>query len=282
MHCHSSLSDGDHSPAYVAHSIAAVGAEWAALTDHNSISGLHQFGAVLDKRGVRHIVGLEMDARSPIGVLHLLGYGFDPDSEPLLDALRTIRQPWRASARYWKDRLRSHRKESPGFVNAGPEPLPDYSPHTPPDTAEVIRLLHKAGGLVFLAHPLAGIGTIENLDAVLDWLQPEGLDGLEAFHKLYSEETQTALLRLAERRGLLTVAGSDFHGLHHSDGASPGVDMPLIHWRQFVAALQYGHQTPPPAPYLDRLDDVKGAHWKREGLSSRDYCPRNGRVSSSG
>jgi predicted metal-dependent phosphoesterase TrpH len=253
LHCHSSLSDGDHSPAYVAHSLAAVGTEWAALTDHNSLSGLRQFGSVLDKRGIHHIVGVEMDARSPMGVLHLLGYGFDPDSQPLLDALHTIRQPWRASARYWKDRFRSSREGSPESAQSGIEPRPHCPPHTPPDTAEVICLLHKAGGLVFLAHPLAGIGTLDKLDAVLEWLQPEGLDGLEAFHKLYSDETQTALLRLAERRGLLTVAGSDFHGLHHSDGASPGVDMPLIHWREFVTALQYGHQGPPSAPYLDRL-----------------------------
>ena len=112
LHCHSSLSDGDHSPAYVAHSLAAIGADWAALTDHNTLSGLHQFASVLDRRGVHHIVGLEMDARSPIGVLHLLGYGFDPSDQPLLDALRTIRQPWRASARYWSDRFHARRDGS--------------------------------------------------------------------------------------------------------------------------------------------------------------------------
>ena len=253
LHCHSSLSDGDHSPAYVAHSIAAVGVEWAALTDHNSVSGLHQFGAVLETRGVQHIVGLEMDARSPIGVLHLLGYGFDTRNQPLLDALRTIRQPWRSSTRYWKDRFRTRHDSPPDLVDAPCEPGSGSSRHKPPDTAEVIRLLHKAGGLVFLAHPLAGINTLERLEGVLDWLQVEGLDGLEAFHKQYPEEIQTALLRLAEGRGLLTMGGSDFHGLHHSDGGSPGVDMPLIHWRQFMAALQYGHQLPPPAPYVDRL-----------------------------
>ena len=83
------------------------------------------------------------------------------------------------------------------------------------------------------------------LDEVLSWLQPQGLDGLEAFHKQYSAETQKALLDLAERRGLLTVAGSDFHGLHHSDGDDPGVDMPLIHWNRFVDAIGLGHKEEP-------------------------------------
>ena len=106
----------------------------------------------------------------------------------------------------------------------------DPSPQDPPDTAEAIRLIHEAGGLVLLAHPLAGLKTIERLEEYLDWLQPQGLDGIEAFHKLYFRTTQQELLELAERRGLLTTGGSDFHGLHHSDGTSPGVDMPLEHW----------------------------------------------------
>ncbi len=101
LHCHSSMSDGDHAPAYVAHSIAAIGAVWASLTDHNTLSGQPQFRAVLERRGLNSVVGLEMDARSPAGVLHLLGYGLDQHNEALLDALRTLRQPWRTSARHW-------------------------------------------------------------------------------------------------------------------------------------------------------------------------------------
>ena len=81
LHCHSSMSDGDHSPAYVAHSVAAVGVVWAALTDHNTLSGQPQFRAVLERRGVSSVVGLEIDARSPAGVLHLLGYGLDQHNE---------------------------------------------------------------------------------------------------------------------------------------------------------------------------------------------------------
>ncbi len=223
----------------MAHSIAAVGVEWAALTDHNSVSGQYQFRDVLERRGVHSVVGLEMDARYATGVLHLLSYGFDVDHQPLLDALRTIRQPWRSSAQYclektrWLTRARSAAASSQ-------EPGSEPSRKRPPHTDEAIDLLHQAGGLVFLAHPLAGIGSIENLRSILDWLQPQGLDGLEVFHKQYSEEIQQALLEVAEHRDLLTVAGSDFHGVHHSDGGTPGVDMPLIHWKAFIAAIDHG------------------------------------------
>lgn len=257
LHCHSSMSDGDHSPTYVAHSIAATGATWAALTDHNSIGGQDLFRTALEKRGVNFVSGLEIDARSPVGPLHLLGFGFDLENEPLLDTLRTLRQPWRASVRHWMARVRSVRgdRSSPVGVCA---PEEDSSPHRPPDTAEAICLIHQAGGRVFLAHPLAGLNTIVRLEEVLDWLQPQGLDGLEAFHKQYSETTRNELLQVAERRGLLTVAGSDFHGLHHSDGGSPGVDMPLVHWNRFTAALGIGQGEDPPAPHHDRFAILRG------------------------
>jgi 3',5'-nucleoside bisphosphate phosphatase len=241
LHCHSSASDGDHSPSYVAHSVAATGVEWAALTDHNTFAGRQQFQAVLERRGVNSVVGVEIDGRSPMGPFHVLGYGVDPDDQALAAAMRTVRQPWRASSRHFVDRLRALGGRNPlpprPCVPSGQDP----TPHLPPSTQEVICLIHNAGGLAFLAHPLAGLGSVAKLDEVLTWMQPQGLDGLEVFHKQYSAEVQNDLLELAERRGLLAVAGSDFHGLHHSDGGSPGVDMPLIHWNRFVEAVGLGH-----------------------------------------
>ena len=114
LHCHSSLSDGDHSPAYVAHSIAATGAEGAALTDHNSVSGQHQFRAVLEKRGVRSVVGLEMDARTPRTAYSTFwATGSTLTTSPFWTLFCTLRQPLRASARYWMDRLGAYATQAP-------------------------------------------------------------------------------------------------------------------------------------------------------------------------
>ena len=182
LHCHSSMSDGDHSPAYVAHSLAAVGAVWASLTDHNTLSGQAQFRTVLEKRGVDSVVGLEIDARSPTRGAASAGLRARP-------ARRSL--SWTRCAHSV-----SHGALRPGIGMAGPArlarrafgrqpraPTPAEDPRARPTTAEAIRLIHESGGLVFLAHPLAGIGTIGRLEEVLDWLQPEGLNGLEAFHK---------------------------------------------------------------------------------------------------
>jgi predicted metal-dependent phosphoesterase TrpH len=97
-----------------------------------------------------------------------------------------------------------------------------------------ICLIHDAGGLAFLAHPLESLRTFERIEEALDLLQPEGLDGIEVFHKSYPEGVRSGLLAMAARRGLLSTGGSDFHGLAHSDGASVGVDIPVEQWAELV------------------------------------------------
>jgi 3',5'-nucleoside bisphosphate phosphatase len=235
LHCHSSASDGDHAPGYVAHQLAAAGVVWASLTDHNSVSGLESFRAAVERRGMQSIAGLEVHARSPKGPVHLLAYGFDPQNEALLNAIHFLRQPLWTSTRQWFSRAFARDKTNPSN-DGGP------SSQDPPDTAEVIRLIHEAGGKALLAHPLAGLKTVEKLEEYLDWLQPQGLDGIEAFYKLYFRTTQLELLELAHRRDLLTTGGSDFHGLHHSDGTSPGVEIPMPEWERFMAAAGHAQE----------------------------------------
>ncbi len=238
LHCHSSVSDGDHAPSYVAHQLSGAGVRWAALTDHNSVGGLGDFAAAIERRGVQCISGVEIHARSPRGPVHLLGYGFDPGNQALLSALQTFHRPWGASARRWARRVFSPgRHDVQVDSHCTSVDSDDHSRRQQPDTAEVICLIHEAEGRVLLAHPLAGLKTIERLEEYLDWLQPQGLDGIEAFYKLYFRSTQQDLSDLAERRGLLTAGGSDFHGLHHSDGTSPGVDMPVEQLDRFLAAI---------------------------------------------
>jgi 3',5'-nucleoside bisphosphate phosphatase len=246
LHCHSSVSDGDLSPEHLARTLAAAGVACAALTDHNSLAGQERFRVALKERGIPVVTGLEMDARSTDGPVHLLAYGFDPENEALLTTLHDVRCPLRSTARYWFGRARSlkGRHSRPSAQAVTPEG--ECVPHGPPITADAIRLIHEAGGRAVLAHPLAALPTIERLVALLDRLQAEGLDGLEVFHKPYPTSTQGDLLAVARRRGLLVVAGSDFHGPHHTFGASPGVDMPREYWERFARPLGLGRAAADP------------------------------------
>jgi predicted metal-dependent phosphoesterase TrpH len=235
LHCHSSASDGDHSPTHVAKRLAATGVTWASLTDHNTVEGQTEFQAAVNRYAISCIPGVEIDARSPLGPLHILGYGIDTQNDTLLVTLRTVRQPWRATGRRLVARLRSLYGAPP----AAPVTLclPDgneTAPQRPLSTATAICLIHEAGGYAFLAHPLESLRSFKRIEEALDLLQPEGLDGLEVFHKSYPEGVKAALLALAVRRGLVPTGGSDFHGLDHSDGASLGVDVPVEQWAQIV------------------------------------------------
>ncbi|MFH0917175.1 MAG: PHP domain-containing protein [bacterium] len=258
LHCQSSASDGDLSPAHVARILAGAGIVWAALTDHNTIAGQEPFREALEKSGVNVVTGLEIDARSPQGPMHLLAYGFDLQDPALLHSLETLRHPLRASAR----RLAARTSSLKGRLAPSSRPSSPSDDGFDPDgtlgTAGAIRLVHQAGGLVFMAHPLAALRTIERLEAVLDWLQPQGLDGLEAFHKPYSEDTQRLLVDVAERRHLLVVAGSDFHGPHHKDGTSPGIDMPLEYWNRFATAMGLAQDSRSPGPGGQRPGPIGG------------------------
>lgn len=260
LHCHSSVSDGDLSPEHLARTLVAAGVAWAALTDHNSLAGQERFRVALEKRGVPVVTGLEMDAESADGPLHLLAYGIDPQNEALLKVLRDLRRPLRSTARYWFGRARSlrGRPSSPRPDSAAPKG--DSAPYRPPVTAAAIRMIHAAGGRAFLAHPLATLPTMERLVALLDRLQPEGLDGLEVFHKPYPSSTQGDLLAVAERRGLLVVAGSDFHGPHHTYGASPGVDMPREYWDRFAEPLELEQACADLDSGTEAASSIKGRH----------------------
>ena len=237
LHCHSSASDGDHSPAHVARRLADIGVTWASLTDHNTVAGQEEFRAALARRGIAYVSGVEIDARSPFGVLHVLAYGIDLNNSLLLAVLRTVREPLRSSARRWLGRIRPSHSDSESF--AAPCALGETNggPQGPLTTQRAICLVHEAGGLAFLAHPLESLRSFKRLEEALDLLQAEGLDGLEVFHKSYPEGVRAALLALAARRGLVPTGGSDFHGLAHSDGASLGVDVPVEEWDRMLKYL---------------------------------------------
>ena len=100
---------------------------------------------------------------------------------------------------------------------------------------EAIARIHDAGGLAFLAHPLDQ--GLEGLDEPLAAFKSAGLDGLEAYYKPYPEQVRDELAALADRHGLLTSGGSDFHGPSLAGASEPGVAMPTPRWKQFRAAL---------------------------------------------
>ena len=96
LHCHSDLSDGQLPPEQVARLLAQDGVRFAALTDHDTVAGLARFREACGREGIGVTAGVEVFATTRFGEIHLLAYGFDPESVELRAILAPAPQGGRA------------------------------------------------------------------------------------------------------------------------------------------------------------------------------------------
>jgi CBS domain-containing protein len=241
LHCHSTASDGALRPEVLADQLADSGVVVASLTDHDTVEGLPAFREALARRGVAFVPGLEVTASFGDEEIHLLAWGFDqadpgiveawgrhpPSAEPengsLADALRRLDRP---------------------ATGAGGRPSRAVNGRISAEAA--IRLLHGAGGRVFLAHPFTLRPDAASLRPLLVRLKELGLDGLEARYAGYSQSRQAELAELARELGLSVSAGSDVHGPEENERL--GVEVPVDAWKEFRSLLRVPGPEAPGAP----------------------------------
>lgn len=78
---------------------------------------------------------------------------------------------------------------------------------------QAIGIIHQAGGVAILAHPIAVQipgGWLQR--GQIAWLVEHGLDGLEIYHPRLDQPARQHFLDLAKRFNLLVSGGSDEHG----------------------------------------------------------------------
>jgi predicted metal-dependent phosphoesterase TrpH len=251
LHAHSVYSDGTRTPARLVAEAAAAGVRVLGLTDHDTVAGVEEAVRLGAEAGLRVIPGVEVSTSLPLGTdvlrrvpLHVLGYLIDPSDDELIDTLAfyaraRVRRVGRMVERLAAigravslDRVfelagvgtvgRVHVAQA--LVEAGHAADindafarflgrggPAYVPRPPVDTEEAIRLIRRAGGVPVLAHPREYERQID-LGLLLRRLVPAGLAGLEADYGGYDVATRARLRAIADRHGLLTTGGSDFHG----------------------------------------------------------------------
>jgi len=254
LHGHSNLSDGTLAPTELAERLAQAGVRTAALTDHDTVEGLTAFRDALARRGVGCVTGVELTAFDPEqGEKHILGYGFDPENQALrglLGRYAATRKPsylQALSSAFDRTRAGGDRPEAAGgHPGAGV-----------PSAGEVIRVLHEAGGLAVLAHPVVPgqAPDLAGLERLLDRLKAWGLDGLEAFYPGYPPELSRALVDMARKHGLVTTAGSDFHGPDLPGSTDLAVEMPNDLWQDFRDAVLRRGSGPAVRPPRDQAPE---------------------------
>jgi predicted metal-dependent phosphoesterase TrpH len=264
LHLHSTASDGCLSPAAVVGRAHAAGLRTIALTDHDTVAGLDEARVAADAAGVRLVPGIEITAVEATRDVHVLGYFFDPASEPLqrflsvqrADRVRRLREigarlaalgypvalePMLQAAEQRQGKSVGRPLVADGLIAAGHAVdrrdafdrllgvgRPGFIPRVGAPVAEVVAIIHRAGGIAALAHP----GLLEVDDAVEGFVRA-GLDAIEVRHSDHDEIAERRYREMAKRFGLAVCGGSDFHG----DPSRPvsGLGMVTLPESDFVA-----------------------------------------------
>jgi predicted metal-dependent phosphoesterase TrpH len=245
LHLHSTCSDGTLTPAELVEMAYANGLNAIALTDHDTVAGIAPARAAARNSPLVVIAGVELSVRNSPYYLHLLGYDFDWHNPTLLAALKTVQD-----ARHTRNLEIFKKLQGLGITISSAEissPSPENligRPHiarwlvankivSTIDEAfkkylkkgarayvsrfcytaqEAISMIHEAGGLAVLAHPLQVSRDPATLEKLIGELKASGLDGLETYYPGQMGTWLAFLHSLVARYHLLETGGSDYHG----------------------------------------------------------------------
>lgn len=240
LHMHSTRSDGSFSPRGVVQHAASLGIRAISLTDHDTVAGVAEAQEAGAEFGVEVIAGTELSAQVGNKEVHILGYFVDPNNSDLLGCLKQFRDARIDRAEKMVGKLnkmgvpvrlsqvlakagnasvgRPHVADvlvEEGFVFSPDEAFhkylgyskPAYQPKFALTPAEAIGVIHAAGGLASVAHPV-----LYAQDSLLPGLIAQGVDGIEVMHVKHNASAVARYSALAEKHGLLKTGGSDCHG----------------------------------------------------------------------
>jgi len=245
-HLHSTFSDGSDTPEELLKNVKSAGVDFFSLTDHDTFLGCTELRKHLKDGDPYFLDGIELSCKDEIGSYHILGYGFDMNKKPLIEATEITQNARREKA---TNRLRFLyeeygfefsdedvaallKHENPGkphFVNlmmekgyitstrAGFTLLENYHGHERRlSPKEAIDAILFSDGIPVLAHGILGAGkenlTMSQIDERLARLKQCGLMGAECYYSTFTEDQKQIMLSLAKKYNLLITAGSDYHG----------------------------------------------------------------------
>ena len=253
LHAHTNCSDGKDTPTELVANAKAQGVSVLAITDHDTTIGWDEAIAAARSHGIGLIPGIEVSTRAitPEGrgvSVHMLAYLPDPNNLALSEALEMTRESRVLRAKEmvrrlaqdypisWEMVLEQLPKGSTigrpaladALVSAGV--VPDrssafesilhrdsryYVSEKTLETAKAISLIHGAGGVAIMAHPLIDFpGSLKDLPiAHFESLIAAGLDGFEVDHRSVPKFAKPRLRDLALKHNLIVTGSSDYHGV---------------------------------------------------------------------
>jgi len=89
LHCHSSFSDGEHSPALLSDMALNNQVKWLALTDHDTVEGLALLQQASCHKDLNIVKGIELSVRWKKHDIHIIGLNIDPMDSHLKEIIAT-------------------------------------------------------------------------------------------------------------------------------------------------------------------------------------------------
>lgn len=243
LHSHTTASDGYLEAHALVREAWTAGIRVLAVTDHDTVAAVAPAREAAEAFGLTLVNGIEMTAVDGGRDVHILGYFFDAGAAPLAAFLgvqratrrdrlramatrlaecgvpvdlepvlakttpeRAIGRPALAEAMVAAGHVRTHREAFDLWIGEG---CPAWIRRDGPSVGEVLGVLHQAGGLASVAHPVL----YDRDDDIARW-RDEGLDAIEVYHSEHGPAEVERYYTLAGHLGMLITGGSDFHGDH--------------------------------------------------------------------
>ncbi|MBM4161753.1 MAG: PHP domain-containing protein [Ignavibacteria bacterium] len=250
LHTHTTHSDGALSPYELIRRAHELGLAAVSITDHDNVGGLDEAIECGKSLGIEVITGLELSVTLGDKDVHLLAYFIDHKNRDLLDYLMFFRRerlkraerivgklnkinvplklesvleqagvgsvgrPHIANALLDEGLTDTYHEAFERYIGTGG---PAYEKKYQLSPVDAFRLINKAQGLSFLAHPGKYTTELE-----LSALIKNGLDGIEVVHPAHDEKLQEYYKGLVNQYFLLESGGSDFHGGKKNDDHTLG------------------------------------------------------------
>ena len=245
LHIHSKFSDGDYTLEEIVDKLKENGIDIFSITDHDNADSIRTMQDV-DTKGLIYISGIEFSASKEGYKMHILGYNVDGNNKELLETCRNIKM--RKNLRNLE--IIQQLKERFGIVITREETLQllnstsfvgqttiaklllnkgiipnvkfafqnyfsklDLRTDATIDLDKAVRIIHSAGGIAVIAHPIE----IEekyniSIDDIFYLFKNAGIDGIEIFNSKHTLSDIKRYYAVAKREGLLISGGSDYHG----------------------------------------------------------------------
>ncbi len=247
LHAHTTISDGSVTPSELVIEAKKAGLSACAITDHDCALGAAEFMSGCKSEGIEGVPGIELSAEYS-GQMHIVGLYIDYNNrifnekaerlrcsreirnlemierccheglyitkEELLnidgvESLEGVGRPHFAKIFVDKGYVRDKNEAFEKYLKKG---NPCYCPRKLYPPEECIEMIHNAGGIAILAHPVLIEKNFDKLYDIVKELKNKGLDGMECNYSINDDEFTKGSIELCEKLDLLKSGGSDFHG----------------------------------------------------------------------